>query len=278
MSEETINAVLKGFVVADSLSVSDKLSDFLKDGPEKLHLAADFDRTMTESKTIDNLNISTWELLSRYLSPEAKTKYQELYEIYRPKEALGEMTIEDAIIWWESTLVLYRDSRVGLDQIENEIITNMPARADAQRLFKICVQKRIPTIIISAGLADIIDLWCQKMEIIPTVVVSTRLTFTAERIISGWEKGSLVHVLNKKEQGHDEITKIRRTRPNTILIGDSVHDADMVEGKNDVIRILVNDPRNDDQDYRKDLIVPQGFDLMTKKSSLKPIADLFNLF
>jgi hypothetical protein len=55
-----------------------------------------------------------------------------------------------------------------------------------------------------------------------------------------------VHVLNKHETGHQDLTTIRANRPNVIVIGDGMTDAEMTEGDENVLRIRIFDPRPDE--------------------------------
>lgn len=90
-----------------------------------------------------------------------------------------------------------------------------------------------------------------------------------------WDKKTPVHVLNKREIGHPELTKIRATRRNTIAIGDSLSDADMVEGDENVLRLRIYDPRSDEQtnaNARQQTL--RIFDAMIETGSFEPICRL----
>ena len=155
----------------------------------------------------------------------------------------------------------------------------MPIRPGVKELFNICSKKNIPTIIISAGVRDVIEAWCQRFEIKPSIILSTNLFFDSDGIISGWDKKTLIHILNKKEKGHQEIKKIRKLRPNTILIGDSIKDESMVSGVKNVLRIMVDDPRKDDL-HRNEMFYDntfKKFDLIIKNKSLYPVVDIIKL-
>ena len=161
--------------------------------------------------------------------------------------------------------------------IEKITRREMPARAHVKELFNLCRKKRIPTVLISAGIRDVINIWCEQYGIKPTKVLSTKLLFSDTGFIKGWSRKSLIHALNKREKGHGELTKIKLKRPNTILIGDSTDDALMVDGEENVIRIMIHDPRKDAAE-EPDRKLLQKFDLLIKDGTLFPVVKLIKQF
>lgn len=271
---------LEKFLYKDRKKTLKKLEFLLNSGKEKLHLILDFDRTLTKSQNKFGENVTTWEILRTHLPKKAQEEYQRFYNKYRPLEVNNRMKISDAIIWWERILNLYKENKLKWSDIANDVEKRMPIRPCAKELFDICKQKGIPTIIISAGIRDVIEMWCQRFEIKPTVIMSTNLFFDSKGYIKGWDRKSLIHVLNKKEKGHQEISKMRKLRPNIILIGDSVDDASMVDGTKNVLRIIVDDPRIDDASKSKEFYddTLKKFDLIIRNKSLCPAVEIIKLF
>jgi len=76
---------------------------------------------------------------------------------------------------------------------------------------------------------EIISLWAKTFQVSPTLILATNLIIDQNGKIIDWNK-NIVHTLNKKEQEHDKLTKIKEERPNTILIGDAFEDAEMTDG------------------------------------------------
>jgi len=264
------------FLFKERESVLKKLQFFINAGRDKLHLLLDFDRTLTLGQNELGENVTTWEILKTHLPQKAQLEYEQYYNNYRPLETEKQMTEADAIIWWERILNLYSENQLKWQDIKKDVSLKMPIRPFTKELFEACEKKNIPTIILSAGIKDIIDLWCQKFKIKPTLVLSTKLVFSPKGYMIGWERDSLIHVLNKKEKSHQEIEKIRSVKPNTILIGDSLDDILMVEGE-DVLRIAVYNPRRDDKpDRLKDLT--ENFDLILQNGTLNGVIKILNLF
>lgn len=259
--------------------ITKKVDYFLKCRKEKIHLVLDFDRTLTKSQSQFGENISTWHVLKNHLPEKAKQDYENLYNKYRPLEIAGIMKLSDAITWWNEILNLYKKNNLSWIDIANDVDKKMPMRDGVKEIFEICQAKNIPIMIISAGIKDVIEIWCKKYKIKPSIILSTKLFFDDNGVINGWDKKSLVHVLNKKEIGHNEVAQIRKTRPNTILVGDSIDDYSMVSGEKNVLRVIVDDARLDDKptngvDNKK----LEKFDLIIKNKSLFPVAEIIKLF
>jgi HAD superfamily hydrolase (TIGR01544 family) len=257
---------LRDFHYQDKERLLKKFSLFAQGGSGKLHLVLDFDRTMTEWKNSFGEVATSWGLLRRHLHPDFQGKYQEMFDFYRPREVSGEMTLIEALTWWERTLQLYVESQLKWEDIDSGVCERMPIRPFVKELFEVCERERVPVLIISAGLKNIIELWCQKHTLCPSKVISTQLIFSDNGYLKSWERESLVHPLNKKEKGLEEILKIKIERPNAILIGDSLQDALMVEGEENVLRILINDELGKEKS--------EDFDLMTKDKTFKAVVDL----
>lgn len=251
-------------------NVLSKIKFFISSGKDKLHLILDFDRVLTK-------DVATWEILKSGLPQKAQEECQQLYNIYRPLEIKNRMTTLDATNWWGGTLNIFQENRLKLSDIKKDVDTKLPIRPFVKELFKICERKNIPIIILSAGIKDIIELWCQKFKINPTLILSTKLIFSSKGRMTGWEKDSLIHILNKKEKGQREIRKIKSTRPNTILIGDSLDDADAVQGEADVLRIAVYDPRQDERiNNLKEFT--KRFDIVIRDGTLRQATEILNSF
>lgn len=266
---------LQGFLVGDEKVVIGKLGRFQREGKGKTHLLFDFDRTLTVNNNKGE-DITTWHILRSHFTPQAQRQYDDLFQRFRPLEIQQKLTQNDAIAWWEQTLSLIKDSQVNMQKVEQNFLSKANARPYATEVFETCEQLGVPTVILSAGVKDVITLWCSYYKINPTVILSTQLKLGEGGLVIGWEKNSLIHVLNKREKGHADLSRIQVTHPLTILVGDSVHDADMVEGEEDVIRIRVIDPREDENISHKRFAEEtfQRFDLMIGNGSMKGLLDL----
>ena len=265
-----------GLLCGDDRAALAKTELFQRAGAGLLHLVLDFDCTLTISRPGSNEDVTTWRILNDHLPEHAQGVYHELFARYRVLEKNGTLQEDQAITWWSSMLDLFVEHRLDVADVERGFLSKATIRPGTKELFELCARHGIPTIILSAGIRDVIELWARAYDIQPTIILSTSLELDAQRRVCGWNKSSLVHTLNKKEIGHPELTRIRDTRRHAILIGDSLTDADMAEGTDGVFRIRIHDPRADEardqQIIRKQTFTL--FDAMIESGSLQPVEQL----
>ncbi|MEO5627967.1 MAG: HAD-IB family phosphatase [Candidatus Saccharimonadales bacterium] len=258
-------------VVANPTNLQIKLADFAIGGATDLHLVLDFDRTLTIRKPGSRDEVTTWHILQEHLPVDAKRAYQDEFTKYRALELEGRMTQEDAINWWTSILNLFVENKIDLNAVEEDFLSKASIRDGVPELMKLCQQNNIPTIILSAGVRDIIEIWCRKYGIQPTLVISTALITDSNNRIAGWKEDTLVHTLNKSEASHPELISIRSARPNALLVGDGVDDAAMADGEDNVVRLRLLDPRDDEETTEP---VFGRFDGLITSGNFKPIEEL----
>ena len=79
----------------------------------------------------------------------------------------------------------------------------------------------------------------------------------------------------KSEATHPELASIRAKRPNTLLVGDGIDDADMVTNGHNAIRVRVLDPRSDEESTKQEEAKTfTRFEALIKSGSLDPIGEL----
>ncbi len=186
------------------------------------------------------------------------------------------MTDADAASWWSQILDLYVEYRLNIRDVEREFLDKATIRPGAKELFDLCAQRNVPIVILSAGIKDVIEIWARTYQVQPTIIHSTSLDIGSDGLIRGWDKDSLVHVLNKKEKGggHDGIADIRRQRPMTLLVGDSLGDAAMAEGDEAVFRVLVHDPRPDENQTDLQERALRQFDAVIETGNMRAVQEL----
>jgi HAD superfamily hydrolase (TIGR01544 family) len=273
---ETMPNIPHDLLYSDATKLQNKIADFKRVGAGQLQLIFDFDRTLTVSLPGANGDITTWHILNEHLPQAGKDRYQESFKKYRAMELAGTMNPAHALEWWSDILGLFVAYHIDLAEVEKDFLSKATIRPGAKELFDLCAAHHIPTIILSAGIKDIIDLWARSYTITPTIVLSTSLKIDSSNRVCGWDKNSLVHVFNKKEIGHRELTKIHKTHDHTILVGDSMNDADMADGTNNVIRIRIHDPRDDEKTATQRISEQtfQLFDAMIETGGLAPVREL----
>ena len=263
---------LNNFLFRSKEKVTQKINSFKKSGKDKIHIVLDFDRTLVRGKNQKGKNITVWDAMEKFVPKELQMESIKLYKKYRSLEMKRKLSEKQAIKWWEWNLNIFKCIKSSEIKKASYIIQTRPF---VKEFFILCKKKKIPTIIISASVKNIIDLWCQREKIKPTKILSTELTFFNGRV-SGWEKKTLIHSLNKKEKGHKEIKKIKLKRPKTILIGDSLDDVYMVKGDKNVIRIAIYDTKHGYKGNLEEFI--NQFDLVFKGNNFRPMLKILNLF
>jgi phosphoserine phosphatase len=235
---------IPGLEVFDPVTFEAKMRRFGAAGLDSVHGVFDFDLTLTMPNE-DGHPISSWGILKPHLPAEAQRKSDELFAHYYPLERGGTMTFEDAESWWTQALIIQRDSRVNLAEVEAHFLEVSSIRPGTKELFDYMKSVDVPSVVLSAGVKNVIDMWCAAYDIAPDLVISTLFETDEQGRMTGWDESSVVHVMNKAETGHPELERIKLGKPHVILVGDNIHDADMASGDDNVIRIRIIDTSRD---------------------------------
>jgi HAD superfamily phosphoserine phosphatase-like hydrolase len=267
----TPTGTLKGFIADDPETVKRKVERFTRYGSYGLHFVFDFDYTLTVGK-----NATAWELLHSLLPEAGQLISQEMRTKYLAIEAAGKLSEEDTHNWTTSELDLHTSHGTSFLKIE-EAAKSMRLRPGVRELFRLCAENDIPTVVLSAGISDIIEVIMREHGIQPTLILSIRLYLADDGRVIGWDNDTMIHTLNKHEKGDVEISNLRKTRPFTVLIGDTLDDASMVKGAENVLRIRTCDPAKNEteaerQAFRK-ASFSAGYDLIIE-DDLLPVVRL----
>jgi phosphoserine phosphatase len=252
-----------GFSVRDRDDVCQKLSAFAGDGPAKLHCVFDFDHTITAGK-VEGENVGTWDVLDELIPEEGRRLHNVIYLSHRDRELAGELTEAEAEQWWTETLDLICSYSINIYQAEQSFLDVAKLRSGGSQLFDACQRAGVPTVVLSAGVS-------------PTIILATEFDVSPDGQVAGWKKETLVHMLNKREMGHKEMSLLRETRPNVLLLGDVPDDVHMAEGDN-ALRVRVIDPRKGEIYNEKEIVQKSfdaGFDLAVK-TDLMPLARMLS--
>jgi 5'-nucleotidase len=269
------SSILDHFTVGNPSELAQKLQRLNTGGSERIHYLFDFDRTLTTSSHFGK-DVTTWDLLDGLIPKEARAAYDPISKHYQNLEFEGKLSEADAFDWWACSFEFYIQHGMKLDAI-HKTLGQLKIRKGAQELFALCEKNNIPTIILSAGIGDVIDILMQEHDMKPTAIISNKLHFAADGQLIGWDADSLTHVLNKYEKGHVKLSTMRSERPFTILVGDSVEDARMVRGTDDVLRIRVGDRLPHEKPKWEQYLQTSfnaGFDLVANQEDLLPLVEL----
>lgn len=261
------------FLSKNKKDVIKKITSFQKQGRGKIHIVLDFDKTLVRGKNKKGQNITVWDAMEKFVPRKKQLESIEKYKKYRAFELKQKLSVSQAIEWWGWNLDLFKGLKASRIEEASRLLQTRPF---VREFFNACQGKNIPTIIISASIKNVIESWCQREKIYPTMVLSTELSISNGKIVD-WKKDTLIHSLNKKEKSHREIEKIKTGRPKTILIGDSLDDVPMAEGKDNVIRIAIYDPKHGSDNNKLNELM-EKFDLVFIGDSFRPITEILDLF
>lgn len=261
------------FLVKNKKAVIKKITSFQRQGREKIHIILDFDRTLVRGRDEKGRSITVWDAIEQFVPRKKQLESMEKYKKYRAFELKRKLSAAQAVEWWVWNLDLFKGLKASRIEEASRILRTRPF---VKEFFNICQEKNIPTIIVSASIKNVIESWCRREKIRPTMVLSTELSLFNKEI-TGWKKDTFIHSLNKREKGHKEIKKIKAARPKTILIGDSLDDVSMAEGKDNVIRIAIYDPKQSDDSSGLNEFIKK-FDLVFIGDNFRPIMEILDLF
>lgn len=201
-----------------------------------IHILADFDRTLTIGTSE-----SSWGILStgNFVKEEYKQERQKLYEFYRPIEIDEELDFETKnklmIEWWTKHISLFIKYKLTEDVIIDAVkdIKVLKFRDGAIDLLKSLKDRKIPLVIISAGIGNIIVEFLKNNNCYfdNIYIVSNFIKF--ENGIAVGLEDNIIHSLNKNEALLPEnVKEIIKNRPNVVLLGDQIADTKMVSIEN----------------------------------------------
>ncbi len=269
--------LMKNIIIPNEKKLNETIQRMKKDGPDKMHVLSDFDRTLTQS-SVNGKRIPSIIALIRegnYLSQDYVKKAYELHDIYHPIENNTKIPKKEKNIkmieWWKKHFDLLIKSGMNKDVIKDIVIKKkMPFRMGAFELFDFLNFNKIPIVIMSATIEDmaIKSLRFEEKLSSNMYVVANMFIWNKEGKAIGI-KEPIIHSLNKHEIEIKSLPVYKELlkRKNVILLGDLIEDIGMIEGfpyKNLVkIGFLNENVQENLQDYKKnfDIIITNDSDM-----------------
>jgi len=241
---------ISGYVMEEVIIVNDsKFADlkrmFKDGGSERIHVLADFDRTLTKtfykSEKAGSIISYLRKEKGKYLTEDYSDRAHALFDKYHPIEIDGSISQDEKnkkmYEWWKKHKELLIECGLDKQTIKRCVIEMIEEdalvfRKGVDKFFRLLENQDIPLVIITASLGDLVKGFMeQKNELKKNVhVIGNTFKFDKNGKTIGIEK--IVHVFNKNEfsteglEVHDELLE----RKNVILLGDSLGDLGMVEG------------------------------------------------
>ncbi len=231
----------KNIYLKNEVEFHRKVQLFQKAGSASSHVVADFDRTLTTAFVEGKKFLSSYALIreGKYLTTDYPAKAHALFDKYHPYE------IDEALStteknkwmnkWWSEHFELMKECGMNKAVIHDIVLQRkIQFREGALDFLNLLAKHRIPVLIFSAGLGDIIkELLESEGKLTSNVhLLSNFYLFDEQGIVIGKKNKNFIHTFNKSEV---EVKKTPyyneiKQRKNVLLLGDSLGDLGMTEG------------------------------------------------
>lgn len=211
-----------------------------QDGPDKLHILADFDKTLTQANVAGQKSPSVIAQLrnNRALTPDYADRADALYNRFHPFERRLDIPLAERATkmaeWWTAHHQLLIEC--GLTkQVMDEIVAKrtLKFRSGILDFMNKLHSTSVPLIIMSSGPGYMIAEYLKQENLLydNVRVVANWYKFDANGKMIGTEE-PLIHALNKYEITLEHLLFFEQIRPrkNVILLGDNIDDVGMVTG------------------------------------------------
>ncbi len=235
---------------------------------EKLHILADFDKTLTKAFVKGKRIASLISVLrdNDYLTKDYPAKAKALYTKYYPIEKDLSIPLQERKKamkqWWAEHFELLIQSKLNIKDIERVVEhQDVSLRQGTLELLSFLRENNIPLVILSSsGLGrESIELYLKKRNLLfeNIHIISNAFVWDKQGCAIGVKK-PIIHTLNKNEtivKDFPEVFKNIKNRKNVILLGDSISDIEMITGfdYDNLIKIgfLNEDVEKDLENYKK---------------------------
>lgn len=247
--------------------IEEKIKKILADGPNQLHVLADFDRTIT----LPSSSTSWATFTASKLLPEVYAKKRnELFDFYHPFEIDPKLDLPTKRLkmaeWWRKHLELIMEYKPTLAHFQ-EISRDknfFSLRPGTDHVLRLLSEMEIPVIIVSAGIGNFIQLFLEANGLLFSNIhiVSNIFTFDADGIVNGIsDPENLVHVANKNERAlPDNLQNLLHNRNNALILGDTLEDLQMADLTEKELLLSVGFLERNPEEYRQ--IFREKFDLV----------------
>jgi len=234
--------MIKNIIISNSKELEKTKKQILEAGKQKLHILADFDRTLTKA-FVNNEKIPSIISVLRdgnYLTKDYAKKAHELFNTYHPIEINPNISklekTKKMKKWWTIHFDLLIKSGLNKKDIKKVVESGkIQLRQGTSELLDFLNKNNIPLIIMSSvGLGgDSISMFLEKQgKLYNNIhIISNSFKWDKDGNAIGVKK-PIIHNMNKDEtsvKGLPIYNKLKK-RKNVILLGDSLSDTDMIKG------------------------------------------------
>jgi len=229
-------------IVSNPKEFERKKAAIRADGADKLHVLADFDRTLTYAIVNGKRRNSMLAILrdEKYLTPDYPAKAHALFDKYYPIEIDFSVPLSERKKamqeWWKRHFELLIESKLSKKDIKKVAYSEeIKLRKGFSDFVDYLHERRVPLVIMSAnGMGEeSISLFLEKEKKLFSNVCIVTNTFEWDE--NGYLKKinePIIHSLNKDETAIHEFPVYEKIkdRKNILLLGDSPGDAGMSDG------------------------------------------------
>ncbi|XP_033998994.1 cytosolic 5'-nucleotidase 3-like [Trematomus bernacchii] len=271
----------------DPQRVEDILQSMVKAGSNTVQVIADFDMTLTRFAYKGKRCPTCHNILdnSNLISTECRKELKVLLDTYYPIEIDSARSIAEKlplmVEWWTKAHKILVQQKIRKDLLATAVRdSDAMLREGYQLLFDHLHEHSIPLLIFSAGIGDILEEVIRQAGVFHSnvKVFSNYMDFDESGLLKAF-KGELIHIYNKREgallnTGHFEEL---RTRPNVLLLGDSLGDLTMADGVQDMENILKIGFLNDKVEERKQSYL-DSFDIVLVQDETLEVPNAIMLY
>ncbi|XP_030263931.1 cytosolic 5'-nucleotidase 3 [Sparus aurata] len=271
----------------DPKKVQETLESMVKAGSNTVQVISDFDMTLTRFAFNGKRCPTCHNILdnSKLIDDECREQLKELLNTYYPIEIDSSRSVEEKlplmVEWWTKAHELLVQQEIKKDMLAMAVReSEAMLRESYQLFFDHLHEHSIPLLIFSAGIGDILEEVIRQAGVFHSnvKVFSNYMDFDESGVLRAF-KGELIHIYNKREgallnTGH---FKELRTRPNVVLLGDSLGDLTMADGVQDMENILKIGFLNDKVDERKQSYL-ESYDIVLVKDETLEVPNAVLLY
>jgi len=103
---------------------------------------------------------------------EGVARHTAIYQSFRPIEVVGKLTEAIAAEKWAETLDLITSYHMSIDDIKEAFLSVAMLRPGAKDMFDTCKRIGVPTVILSSGITNVIEIMAKHYAIEPNFILS----------------------------------------------------------------------------------------------------------
>lgn len=222
----------------DPEHVEELVCRLIKGGSKQLQVITDFDHTITRFHLNGKPCSSTHGVLetTSFIPEQYRVEAQKIHDKYYPIEIDPYMSTEEKIPymveWYSKSHAILVNCRIQKSDFPKIVGESTSALRDGcEAFFEMLHDHRVPTLVFSAGLGDILEEVLRHHQCLyPNLkFISNYMQFDDQGNIVGF-KGELIHMYNKNDShvASPEYVAELRERTCIILLGDSLGDLGML--------------------------------------------------